>query len=95
MTRSLAYLSIVLIAIGGLPANAAPQIHSVRPTTSETVGLYEKYELRIDLEATYSNPFDPEQIDLWAEFTSPSGRTWKIWGFYHPSSWASLWMVRF
>ena len=59
------------------------------------MGLYEKFELRIDLEATYANPYDPEEIDLRAEFTSPSGKQWTIWGFYNPSDWSRLWMVRF
>lgn len=59
------------------------------------VGQYEKFELEIDLKATFDNPFDPEQVDLWAEFTAPSGKVWKIWGFYHPSDWNSEWMVRF
>lgn len=59
------------------------------------VKRYEKLELRVDLRATYQNPYDPDEIDLWAEFTAPSGKVWKIWGFYNPSSWSSLWMVRF
>lgn len=71
-----------------------PSVRSVRADSSR-VGLYEKFELRIDLEATYTNPFDPEQIDLSAEFTAPSGKKWTIWGFYNPSNWMSLWMVRF
>jgi hypothetical protein len=71
-----------------------PSIRSVRADSSQ-VGLYEKFELRIDLDATYTNPFDPEQIDLSAEFTAPSGKKWTIWGFYNPSSWTSLWMMRF
>ncbi len=55
----------------------------------------EKLELRIDLKATFQNPYDPDEVDLWAEFTAPSGQQWRIWGFYNPSSWAALWMVRF
>lgn len=70
-----------------LPETAADQTVPVK--------RYEKLELRIDLKATFSNPNDPDDIDLWAEFTAPSGRQWKIWGFYNPSTWASLWMVRF
>jgi hypothetical protein len=88
----------ILTAIVGCAASAAgamPAIHSVRPTTPTAVGLYEKLEVRVDLDATYSNPFDPNEVDLWAEFTAPSGKTWKIWGFYNASQWASLWMVRF
>ncbi len=59
------------------------------------VKRYEKLELRVDLRATFQNPYDPDEVDLWAEFTAPSGKVWKIWGFYNPSTWASLWMVRF
>lgn len=59
------------------------------------VKRYEKLELRIDLRATFQNPYDPDDIDVWAEFTAPSGKVWRIWGFYNPSTWASLWMVRF
>ena len=55
----------------------------------------EKFELEIDLRATFENPFDPAQVDLWAEFTAPSGKVWKIWGFYNPTDWDSEWMVRF
>ena len=29
-----------------------------------------------------TNPYDPEEIDLSAEFTSPAGKVWKINGFY-------------
>jgi hypothetical protein len=70
-----------------LPETAADQVVPVKK--------FEKLELRVDLRATYQNPYDPDDIDLWAEFTAPSGKRWKIWGFYNPSSWSSLWMVRF
>jgi hypothetical protein len=67
------------------------------PTTERVVPVarYEKLELRVDARATYQNPYDPEEVDLWAEFTAPSGKVWKIWGFYNPSTWSSLFMVRF
>lgn len=71
-----------------------PSILSVQ-ANSANVGLYEKFELRIEIKATCTNPFDPDEIDLAAEFISPSGKKWDIWGFYDPSGWASLWMVRF
>jgi hypothetical protein len=91
--------AIVLVCLVGLTmadfaAGQQPSILSVR-ADSRTVGLYEKFELRVGLKATYDNPFDPEQVDLSAEFTSPSGKKQNIWGFYNPTSWASLWMVRF
>ncbi len=92
--RALSILLTVFMAVSAAVAKA-PVVQSVRPTDSAAVGLYEKFQLRIDLEATYANPFDPDEIDLWAEFTSPSGRTQTIWGFYNPSTWSALWMVRF
>lgn len=55
---------------------------------------YEKFELQIDLRATFDNPFDPDQIDLAAEFTAPSGKVFNVWGFYNPG-WGTQWMVRF
>jgi hypothetical protein len=93
------YFSIVMgalicVSMVDVASVEPPSILSVR-ADSRPVGLYEKFELRIDLKATYDNPFDPEQVNLSAEFTSPSGKKQTVWGFYNPTSWASLWMVRF
>ncbi|MHC4581339.1 MAG: DUF5060 domain-containing protein [Planctomycetota bacterium] len=87
-------VGVVCLMMVTLAAAKPPSILSVRPSARQ-VGLYEKLELRIDLDATYTNPFDPEQIDLTVELTAPSGRKWNIWGFYNPSAWTSLWMARF
>ena len=73
---------------------AQPVIHGIR-ASGDTVGLYEKIELRVSLDAAFDNPFDPGQVDLTAEFTAPSGKVWRVPGFYNPSSWDVLWMVRF
>ena len=42
---------------------------------------YARLELTLDLAATYDNPFDPDEIDVWAVFTSPKGQTTRINGF--------------
>jgi hypothetical protein len=57
--------------------------------------MYEKVELVIELEAEFLNPFDPEEIDLQVEFTSPSGETRRVWGFLNPTTADSVWMARF
>lgn len=57
------------------------------------IAQYEKLELEVELTATFDNPFDPEQVDLSAEFTSPAGQTFHVWGFFDPGS--SEWRVRF
>ena len=38
-----------------------PSILSIRPNSRE-IGLYEKFELRIDIKATYTNPFNSNEI---------------------------------
>lgn len=73
---------------------AQPEIISIRENT-DSVGLYDKFELRLHLDAEYENPFDPDDIDIMATFTSPSGEEWSVPGFYNYAHWRSLWMVRF
>jgi hypothetical protein len=73
---------------------AKPKILWFR-ASKETVELYSKYEVRISLEAKYVNPFDPEQIDVWADFTPPSGKKVKICGIYNQTSADTHFMVRF
>lgn len=94
--RPLSHLWVVLSGVLCCRAALAaePAILSIRAET-DTVGVYDKFELTIDAKADFTNPFDPAEIDIAADFTSPSGRTYHIWGFYNPSSWNSLWMIRF
>ena len=61
----------------------------------DTIGKYDKFEAKIALNATFENPFNPSEIDIQVFFTAPSGKKWKINGFYNYSDWRSLWMVRF
>ena len=44
--------------------------------------VYSLYELTIDLSAAYDNPFDPDQIDVFCTFTSPTGRVHRVNAFY-------------
>lgn len=45
--------------------------------------------------AIYGNPFDPEEIDVRAIFTSPTNQTWEIFGFYDNYQSRDEWKVRF
>src|SRR5208282_1892216 len=56
--------------------------------------LYDKFEASFSMKADYTNPFDPDQIDITATFTSPSGKQWPIHGFYY-SSIGGMWKLRF
>ena len=70
-----------------------PEIINIRQRPDST-GLYEKLEISFNLNADYINPFDPDEIDISADFTSPSGKKWLIHGFYD-YSYGTLWKIRF
>ena len=87
-------LIITFILLFNSLVNGNPVIQNIR-VIEDTVGLYDKFEMQINLSANFQNPFDPDEIDLNAVFISPSGKQWKINGFYNYSGSGSLWMVRF
>ncbi|MGD0565700.1 MAG: DUF5060 domain-containing protein [Candidatus Goldiibacteriota bacterium] len=47
------------------------------------VGQYSKFEITLNLDTAYTNPFDPAQIDITANLTSPTGVTHSVEGFYY------------
>ncbi len=51
-------------------------------THDASVGAYDKLEIKIDLEAEYTNPFDPDDITVNGVFTTPSGEKMLIPAFY-------------
>jgi len=55
---------------------------SVEPSRRQ-VPRYERIELRLNLQATYRNAFDPEEIAVDADFRTPSGKTMRVPGFYY------------
>jgi hypothetical protein len=61
---------------------ANPEFISVKENFTE-IGKYEKFELTIDLNADFLNPFDPKNISLQGYFISPSGKIKIIDGFYY------------
>ena len=76
-----------------LSAAAAPEIIRLRQRP-DSVGLFEKFEISLELKCDFVNPFDPDEIDIQADFTSPSGKKWNIPGFYYFSM-STIWKVRF
>ncbi|MEP7269708.1 MAG: DUF5060 domain-containing protein [Saprospiraceae bacterium] len=71
-----------------------PQVLFIK-AQKDTVGLFEKWELSMNIKAEFNNPFDPGEIDISAKMISPSGASWNINGFYNYNSWQSLWSIRF
>ena len=72
-------LFLVLMALAAV-AMGKPVVTKL--TAPKTVGIFEKYELSFQLGA-YNNPYDPEVIDVYAVFSDPSGRTFRVNGFYY------------
>ncbi|MFA5339014.1 MAG: sugar-binding protein [Candidatus Omnitrophota bacterium] len=63
---------------------------------------YDKFELTVDLKAAFKNPFDPEEADLSAAFTSPGGETFIVPGFLYSAKFGAdnnyvepVWKIRF
>jgi hypothetical protein len=76
-----------------------PSFKWIRHNTDQ-VGLYDKFEATFWIDTEFENPFDPEDINIMATFTAPSGKTWSIPAFYSAisdRSWLTryAWLVRF
>lgn len=63
-------------------AGADLAIRSVEPI-KDPVERYGLFELKADIAGNWENPFDPDEIDVQANFTAPSGRKLAIPGFYY------------
>jgi len=99
MKKAIALPIFLLLIFSVTSVFSAPQFKWIRQNM-DTVGLYDKFEATFWLDTEFENPFDPEDIDIMATFTAPSGKTWTIPGFYSAiknRSWLSryAWLVRF
>jgi len=50
---------------------------------STKIERFGKFEVTFELNREFVNPFDPDEIDIQAAFTTPSGRTMTVAGFYY------------
>ena len=44
---------------------------------------YEQLEFELSTDGVYANPFDPEEVDLQVEFTSPAGKVVRVPAFWY------------
>jgi hypothetical protein len=61
---------------------SAPKITKVTTETPQ-VKKYDKFETTLSFTGSYTNPFDPNDITLDAQFTSPSGKQYTQPGFLY------------
>ena len=65
-----------------LTATGTLAIEAVTPSAKQ-LGCYEKFELTVRLSASYQNPFDPAQIEVTGQFTTPGGARVEVPGFFY------------
>jgi len=87
LTCILAACLIATLAFGINQANATT-ISGISQNSS-TIGRYTKYELTFALSRTYTNPFDPCEVDVMVTFHQPNGTDVNIPGFYYKAYTAS------
>jgi len=76
-------------------AGATPSV-SIEKTNSNTIKKYEKFELELNLaHVGVHNPYDPDDIDVYAIFKSPEGNSVRINAFYDNYRNADAWKLRF
>jgi len=80
-TRPTRVLWCFLGVVCATAATAAPETHSLTVRTPH-VERYGLFELSPDITGEWENPFDPDQIDVSAEFTAPSGKRLRVPGFW-------------
>jgi hypothetical protein len=82
--KNLSLIFIILLVLHPAVSFSQPSINRVF-SPREATGLYEKLEIGLSMNAEYSNPFDPDELDIMATFKSPSGKEWRVPGFYSQS----------
>jgi hypothetical protein len=63
------------------PGPAGPL--AIGPLPSDEIGRYDLLELDVQTDIQVANPFDPEELDIRVEFTSPSGEKSEIGAFWY------------
>ena len=79
------------VAVDRITFVPAHDTHCPRPpqqilnyeTSTTKVPRHGKFEIAFELSRCYENPYDPDMIEIWGIFTSPSGKAIRVPGFFH------------
>ncbi|MDR3709583.1 MAG: DUF5060 domain-containing protein [Capsulimonadaceae bacterium] len=84
MKRLVGHLLAAVFIILIFPVSFVAAIPVIREVNLDgnSVSQLSKLELNVDLSASYTNPFDPDEVDLWADFKAPDGESVRVNGFY-------------
>ena len=85
----IALLLIILLAVAAYLMHRPQEVVHMKPSISvwrisaREVRLYSLLEVDLNVTAEYENPFNPEEINVTAIVTSPSGRVIAVPAFYY------------
>lgn len=91
-------LCVIVIAVSSWVATTPAQMPSMQvgDVNTDTVKKYEKFEMNLELsDVEIRKPYDPHDIDLYAQFESPARKSIRINGFYDNYQGADQWKLRF
>lgn len=71
-------VGLLFWAVGVLAQAQAPSVQSA----TNRVGLFEELEFRLEIPGSYTNPFDPDEVEVNLELVAPSGASLTVPGFY-------------
>lgn len=74
--------TFLLLALLGLWSASFAQTAIRVSNAPVSVYIYDKYEVSFPL-GSYDNPYDPEVIDVYADFSAPDGKEVRVVGFYY------------
>lgn len=74
--------TLLLLALLGWASASFAQTAIRVSGTPVSVNIYDPYEVSFHLGA-YDNPYDPEVIDVYADFSGPDGQAFRVVGFYY------------
>ena len=84
------------VAWGETYKNGVSPTVEVTGTNTATVKKYEKFEALLALDNVgIENPYDPADIDVYADFTAPSGKEMRVNAFYDNFNNVNQWKLRF
>jgi chitodextrinase len=88
----------LLLVVGSLPIGnaevSAATSFSDMSINTLTPAVNSKFEMTFNLSTTYTNPFDPDEVNVTATFITPTAQVEVVPGFYKSNS-SPKWAVRY
>lgn len=78
----IAFLILLTLSVTGFGAPSNIKITDFKHLTSVAY-KYSKFEISFKTPAFKGNCFDPDEIDIWGEFVSPSGKKYVMPAFWY------------